>query len=523
MANRAYQDLQKLLSENKEVAIHVQKEQVGFIVQITPYLMAIHGLVGAVLIWMFYLNSGPQLIYAWGLALFAAIATNMDYWWRYKKGKQPLQPAKVLRTIVTNATALSMIWGVAMVALFPTADTKHQLALACIVISMMSIGAFAYANVRQAAVSYVTVFTICTICALLMTRENVFFLLSGLQGVWGLAVTVAVLHHSLVFAERMATRTLLNDQASKIVSLETDLFDQAGAARFETDGDGRLVCVDRRFAGYFGQSLAELMDAPFVDLIVDEDRLDAHPDYLKSEKFDYLLSADEVFKNQIIVTKNSDGVQYWRMSVRCSGRNKEPGFGKFGIIFNATEEVQNIIDLSHLTLKDLNTGLPNREAFQNQIRRLLERDKKQDRPFVCLHVSISNIDDLCENVGPQMRSIAIDCVATRLKTALQGHGFLAALGGAEFGVLLPYRKERKENLSVLKSLSAFVGRPISHKRMALRPKVSLGFCVGPMHANTVSGLMKEAQRAEQLARSDMSQPWYMLETVPVEYVEEKIA
>ena len=258
MPSRAFQKLQKLLSENREVAVRVQSEQIGFIIQITPYLMFIHVLVGAVLIWMFYLNSGPYLVYAWGLALFAAIATNMDHWRRYRSGNKPLHTEMVLRTIVVNATALSVIWGVAMVAFFPTANTQHQLALACIVISMMSIGAFAYANVRQAAVSYVTVFTICSFCALLMTRENVFFLLSGLQGVWGLAVIVAVLHHSLVFAERLATRTMMNEQTGKIIALEADLFDHVGAGQFETDGDGVLVHVDRRFAGYCRQSLAEL-------------------------------------------------------------------------------------------------------------------------------------------------------------------------------------------------------------------------------------------------------------------------
>ena len=173
MAKSAFQNLQKLLSENSEVAARVQGEQVGLIIRITPYLMLIHGLVGTVLIWMFYLSSGPHLIYAWGLALFAAIATNMDFWYKYRNGEKLLHSEKVLHTIVANATALSIVWGVAMVALFPTADTKQQLALACIVISMMSIGAFAYANVRQAAVSYVMVFTICSICALLLSLIHI--------------------------------------------------------------------------------------------------------------------------------------------------------------------------------------------------------------------------------------------------------------------------------------------------------------------------------------------------------------
>lgn len=523
MSKSAFNNLQKLLSENREVAVRLQGEQVGLIIRITPYLMFIHGLVGLVLIWMFYLSSGPHLIYAWGFALFAAIATNMDFWFKHRDDKKLLHTEKVLRTVVANATALSIVWGVAMVALFPTADTKQQLALACIVISMMSIGAFAYANVRQAAVSYVMVFTICSICALLMTRENVFVLLSGLQGVWGLAVIVAVLHHSLVFAERMATRSLLSEQADHINSLETDLFDHVGAARFETDGDGLLLRVDRRFAGYFHLSLAELKDVPFVDLIVEEDRLNAHPDYLRREKFDQCLSNDEGFKNRIIATKNNDVYEYWRISIRNSGNNQEAGFGKVGIILNATEEVRNIIELSHLMLKDLSTGLPNREAFEKQVGRLLDRDKKEDRPFVCLHVSISNLEDLVESVGPQMRSIAIKSIATRLETALQGHGFLASLGGAEFGVLLPYRKSRRENLSVLKGISTFTGRPISYKKVTSRPNVSFGYAVAPMHANSVSGLMDEAQRAEQLARTDMSQPWYMLETTSVEQFEAKIA
>ena len=96
MANSAFQNLQKLLSENKEVAERVQGEQIGLIIRITPYLMSIHGVVGAVLIWMFYLNSGPHLIYAWGFALFAAIATNMDFWFKHRDGKKLLHTEKAV-------------------------------------------------------------------------------------------------------------------------------------------------------------------------------------------------------------------------------------------------------------------------------------------------------------------------------------------------------------------------------------------------------------------------------------------
>ena len=39
MASGAFRNLQKLLSENKEVAVSVQSAQIRFIIQLTPYLM----------------------------------------------------------------------------------------------------------------------------------------------------------------------------------------------------------------------------------------------------------------------------------------------------------------------------------------------------------------------------------------------------------------------------------------------------------------------------------------------------
>ena len=267
--------------------------------------MAIHTLVASILIWYFRNDAPAFVLWGWGVAFGAVILNNLDAWRRNRKRQIDRQSTNALRMMAANATALSLVWGIATVMLFPAAELKQQLALACVMISMMGIGAFSLATLRQAAFSYVMVFTICSICALLMTQDGFFLALSGLQGIWALAVTAAVAHHSFLFAERLMTNSIIQRQTVALDGLEKDLVNTLQVYRFETDQEGLFKKVDRKFALKLDLGGVELLGTSFAEILIDDPALQNNPCYQLPDQFDKLLLGGIAFNDKLVCIKLS--------------------------------------------------------------------------------------------------------------------------------------------------------------------------------------------------------------------------
>ncbi len=277
---RRQNKINQSLVDHSDIADRFRCEQLQAIIRLTPGMMAIHALIGGFIIWFFYQSTSQIIVWGWGSLLFFVILNNLDCWRRHKKDLIDHDPESINRIIVINAFALSFCWGIAAVLLFPNAEFKQQLALACVMISMMGIGVFSLASLRQAALVYISVFTIFTILSLALTKDDFFLSLTGLQGVWALAVTVALIHHSFLFAERVATQSLLNKRSALVNVLEKDLNEGLNMRRFEMAVDNTIIKMDGQLARDLSYSLAELSNTQFIDLLTHVHSLEKIGDYL---------------------------------------------------------------------------------------------------------------------------------------------------------------------------------------------------------------------------------------------------
>lgn len=87
--------------------------------------------------------------------------------------------------------------------------------------------------------------------------------------------------------------------------------------------------------------------------------------------------------------------------------------------------------------RDELTGLNNRRAFKEKIRKLYSsaRDKKQK--LAVMLMDLDHFKTINDTLGYAAGDHLLRILSKRLKQILEGRAFLARLGGDEFGVIIP--------------------------------------------------------------------------------------
>lgn len=501
------QKLDQYVEEDIEIAGRFRAEQINTVLRLMPVMMLIHAFVGSILIWFFRNDASPIVLWGWGIAFAIVILNNLDVWHRNRKQKIDRHLESTARMMTANAIALSLVWGIATVMLFPSADLKQQFALACVMISMMGIGAFSLATLKQAALSYVVVFTVCSICALLMTQDGFFLALSGLQGIWALAVTVAVAHHSFLFAERMMTNSIIQRKIGELEILEKDLQHTLMVHRFETDKDGFFIKIDHHFARKLGFSATELMRTPFATLLVEDPVISKNPCYRSPIEFEKLLTLGIPFRDKLVCIKSSTGTNYWRVSARDVARTSQGEIGLRGFVRLADQEVFLMANAGKSDLIYLATGMPNQKAFEKKIYQLLAINLKKTVHFSCAIVEIDNFGELLDDVGADRSDGVLKMIGERLKEGLSGRGLITHFGETGFGILCPVKNDPE---TILQSLSLLMMQGIEFDSKRLMPELRFGCSLGPQHGRSVSKLIAAAQKAGNMVSAADVKNWHIL-------------
>lgn len=83
------------------------------------------------------------------------------------------------------------------------------------------------------------------------------------------------------------------------------------------------------------------------------------------------------------------------------------------------------------------TGLSNRKAFDEEIRRIVREADAAARPFILLMVDIDHFKSVNDNFGHQVGDQVLRLVARTLVEGVKGRDIAARYGGEEFAIILP--------------------------------------------------------------------------------------
>lgn len=149
------------------------------------------------------------------------------------------------------------------------------------------------------------------------------------------------------------------------------------------------------------------------------------------------------------------------------------------------------------SINDVNTGLYNRQHFEESLAKELERSGRHNHEVAVLLIDIDHLGQLNETLGQEKGDEAIRHTATILKTALRDIDIPCRFGGEEFGIILPE--------TPLQNAYDVAERLRSKVRSEPAPgvgvlTVSIGLSSYPSNADDIEGLMKAAQEALDVAK-----------------------
>jgi diguanylate cyclase (GGDEF)-like protein len=151
-------------------------------------------------------------------------------------------------------------------------------------------------------------------------------------------------------------------------------------------------------------------------------------------------------------------------------------------------------DHLHQALHDPLTGLPNRELFRRAAEDALARGRHGERGAVAL-IDLDHFKEVNDTLGHHAGDELLKIVGRRLVESLRTDDTVARLGGDEFGLILPRGGSREETLELLTRVKRELGEEVILDGVSLSVEASFGVCFYPDCAETVEGLLQNADAA----------------------------
>lgn len=171
-------------------------------------------------------------------------------------------------------------------------------------------------------------------------------------------------------------------------------------------------------------------------------------------------------------------------------------------ILNAFERVRSFAYFDYLT------GLPNRTQFHAFLERFTS-NPSEDSQLALMFLDLDRFKYINDTLGHSIGDQLLREVGVRLNECIGPENFLARLGGDEFTVVLPSLEHKADaNLLAVKMIDV-LKNPFYIQEFELYITTSIGISFYPVDADTVEGLIRNADMAMYKAKSNSRNNYYV--------------
>ncbi len=155
---------------------------------------------------------------------------------------------------------------------------------------------------------------------------------------------------------------------------------------------------------------------------------------------------------------------------------------------------------SVVVLEDPLTRLPNRQAFIEQLRKVISHAASRALLVGILVLDVDNFDAVQKNVGLDASQKLIALVSDRLQHSLRQADYLARLGEDEFGVILENIPQSKVTGIVAQKLISQLDEPFVVEKESIQLSASVGVGIYPLDGDHAEALLLHADQARKVKR-----------------------
>jgi diguanylate cyclase (GGDEF)-like protein/PAS domain S-box-containing protein len=158
--------------------------------------------------------------------------------------------------------------------------------------------------------------------------------------------------------------------------------------------------------------------------------------------------------------------------------------------------------IEHLAHHDALTGLPNRLHLQIFLEQSMLIAMRMSEQLAVMFLDLDRFKNVNDTLGHSLGDALLIQVATRLKSCLREYDAVARLGGDEFVVILRGHDVLSDAAIVARKINQQLSQPYLVGSHTLHVSTSIGIALYPDNASQIDDLMKSADTAMYVAKSE---------------------
>ena len=192
-----------------------------------------------------------------------------------------------------------------------------------------------------------------------------------------------------------------------------------------------------------------------------------------------------------------------RIPVQFSSRNLQWNgkIVRMSIVRDMTERMADAARIHFLAMHDSLTGLANRTQLNERLELLLDGAGQTKKQLAILFLDIDHFKRINDSLGHAAGDELLVTFAERLKAECGDEALLSRLGGDEFVVVYKQGGNRDVLTAFGERLLAALARPLSIEGRRMSVTASIGVAQFPDDGRSVMALLKNADAAMYLAKS----------------------
>lgn len=245
----------------------IRAKQIDAVTQLIPVTMAVTMLNVAIVLILFWGRGWNDFLAIWGLTLAATASLAVRAWRKSRQNPPQEASPRAAQQTLRQAFFLAAIWGALPLALFSRIEPTSQLILACLMVGMMSGGAFTLSTFPRAGLVYLATMTIACAGSLLLCGTGPYLVTAVFLLLFAFFMARNIVSQGNLFLGNLKAQLELERQTEIISLLLKDFQENASDWLWQTDAEGRLVDVPQRFADVAQLPLPLLKGSQFVDVL----------------------------------------------------------------------------------------------------------------------------------------------------------------------------------------------------------------------------------------------------------------
>jgi diguanylate cyclase (GGDEF)-like protein/PAS domain S-box-containing protein len=240
----------------------------------------------------------------------------------------------------------------------------------------------------------------------------------------------------------------LVEDRHKVERQSTRWFEMSNSMLCEASAQGVFTRVNGAWTDVLGYTSEELMSEPFISFVHPDDR----------ERTVEATAALGEGPADLVAFENRyrarDGSWHW-----LSWTARSDGERIYAVAKDVTDRKKLEMDRERLLARveamartDQLTGLPNRRAWDEELRRELERARRSGQPVSVVMLDLDGLKQVNDLEGHQAGDELLQNAATAWRTVLRISDFIARYGGDEFAVVLPETESEQGILALIERL-----------------------------------------------------------------------